>query len=73
MLKSATKDTPDSSPEHAQKIKSATKARDEARKKMLAEKRAAMKQQQLLQAKQQEQGTPDVEIFLPEPSKKVDN
>ena len=67
-LKANNKDTPDSSPEHTQKIRSATKARDEARKRMLAEKRAAMKQQQ--QQQQQQEATPDIEIFLPESSKK---
>ncbi|KAL8571005.1 hypothetical protein ACOMHN_037865 [Nucella lapillus] len=66
-LKANNKDTPDSSPEHAEKMRSAAKARDEARKRMLAEKRAAMKQQQ--QQQQQQQGTPDVEIFLPEGNK----
>ncbi|KAK7093010.1 disks large-associated protein 4-like isoform X2 [Littorina saxatilis] len=66
-LKTNNKDTPDSSPEHAQKIRSAAKARDDARKRMLAEKRAAMKQQQ---QEQQQQSTPDIEIFVPDSSKK---
>nr|KAG5696060.1 hypothetical protein BaRGS_017172 [Batillaria attramentaria] len=66
-LKPNNKDTPESSPEHTQKIRSATKARDEARKKMLAEKRAAMKQQQ---QQQKQEGAPDIEIFLPEDGKK---
>ena len=67
-LKSNNKDTPDSSPEHAQKIRLATKARDDARKRMLAEKRAAMKQQQ--QQQEQREATPDIEIFLPESNSK---
>lgn len=51
------KDTPESSPERSQKAKSAAKARDDARKKMLAEKRAAMKQQRQQEAE-------NVEIFV---------
>ncbi|KAH3703857.1 uncharacterized protein LOC127860219 [Dreissena polymorpha] len=53
------KETPESSPERTQKAKMAAKERNDARKKLLAEKRAAMKQQQV----QQQQ---DVEIFVPE-------
>ncbi|XP_062580767.1 disks large-associated protein 4-like [Saccostrea cucullata] len=49
------KDTPDSSPERTEKMRAAAKAREEARKKMLADRRAAMKQKQ----KQE-----DVEIFV---------
>ncbi|XP_046553193.1 serine/arginine repetitive matrix protein 2-like isoform X1 [Haliotis rubra] len=56
-----TKDTPESSPERVQKARLAAKARDDARKKMLAEKRAAMKQQQANQ---------EVEIYMPENTKK---
>ncbi|XP_055957481.1 disks large-associated protein 5 isoform X2 [Patella vulgata] len=52
------KETPESSPERSQKAKQAAKARDEARKKLLAEKRAAMKQQQ-----NEQKG---VEIYLTE-------
>lgn len=52
------KDTPESSPERTMKAKMAAKERDDARKKMLAEKRAAMKQQ-----KQQQEGEP-VEIYV---------
>lgn len=61
-LKPNGRETPESSPEHAQKIRSAAKARDEARKKMLAEKRAAMKQQQ----QKQQDTEAEVEIFVPE-------
>ncbi|KAK3106613.1 hypothetical protein FSP39_023614 [Pinctada imbricata] len=53
------KDTPESSPERTEKMRQAAKSREEARKKMLAEKRAAMKQKQ----KQQKQSD-DVEIFV---------
>lgn len=51
------KDTPESSPERTMKAKMAAKERDDARKKMLAEKRAAMKQ------KQQQEGEA-VEIYV---------
>ena len=54
------KDTPDSSPERSQKARQAAKARDDARKKILADKRAAMKQKKENQ---------EVEIFLPENGK----
>ncbi|CAG5129201.1 unnamed protein product [Candidula unifasciata] len=60
------KDTPESSPERTQAARQAAKARDEARKKLLLEKRAAMKQASVA-ANSQEQ---EVEIFLPEQSKK---
>ncbi|CAG5116643.1 unnamed protein product, partial [Candidula unifasciata] len=53
------KDTPDSSPEEAQKARQTLKARDEARKKLLAEKRAAMKI-----ATAAASAEPQVEIFL---------
>ncbi|WAR04144.1 DLGP4-like protein [Mya arenaria] len=53
------RDTPDSSPERSQKAKMAAKVRDDARKRMLAEKRAAMKQQ-----KQQQED--NVEIYVPD-------
>lgn len=49
------KDTPESSPERTEKMKAAAKAREDARKKMLADRRAAMKQK----PKQD-----DVEIFV---------
>lgn len=52
------KDTPESSPERTMKAKMAAKERDDARKKMLAEKRAAMKQQ-----RQQQEGEA-VEIYV---------
>ena len=52
------KDTPESSPERTMKAKMAAKERDDARKKLLAEKRAAMKQKQ-----QQEEGE-SVEIYV---------
>ncbi|XP_041371914.1 disks large-associated protein 4-like [Gigantopelta aegis] len=54
------KDTPDSSPERTQKAKQAAKARDDARKKILADKRAAMKQKK---------ENKEVEIYLPENGK----
>ncbi|ESO96470.1 hypothetical protein LOTGIDRAFT_159884 [Lottia gigantea] len=57
------KETPESSPERSQKAKQAAKARDEARKRLLAEKRAAMKQQQSEQSQ-------NIEIFLTEGSGK---
>lgn len=53
------KDTPDSSPERTEKMRMAAKAREDARKKMLSEKRAAMKQRQ-------EQKPKDVEIYTPD-------
>jgi len=53
------KETPESSPERTQKAKMAAKVRDDARKKMLAEKRAAMK-------KQQQEQSETVEIYVPE-------
>lgn len=49
------KDTPESSPERTEKMRAAAKAREDARKKMLADRRAAMKQK----PKQE-----DVEIFV---------
>ncbi|KAL4228410.1 Guanylate-kinase-associated protein (GKAP) protein [Mactra antiquata] len=55
------KDTPESSPERSQKAKMAAKIRDDARKKMLAEKRAAMKQQR-------QQETDGVEIYVADKS-----
>ena len=54
------RDTPDSSPERTQKAKLAARAREEARKKMLAEKRAAMKQKQ--------QNNDNVEIYVADSS-----
>ena len=55
--KAKLKDTPESSPERTQKAKMAAKAREDNRKKLLAEKRAAMKQQK-------EQTNEAVEIFV---------
>lgn len=55
------KDTPESSPERTQKAKMAARAREEARKKMLAEKRAAMKQQKLQ--------NDNIEIYVADSSK----
>lgn len=55
------KDTPESSPERSQKAKMAAKIRDDARKKMLAEKRAAMKQQR-------QQEADNVEIYVADKS-----
>ena len=52
------RDTPESSPERTQKAKLAAKVREDARKKMLAEKRAAMKQQKL------QGNSEDVEIYV---------
>lgn len=43
-------------------MRQAAKARDEARKRLLAERRAAMKQ------KQQKQAEQDIQIFISEPS-----
>lgn len=60
------KETPESSPERTQKAKMAAKARDETRKKLLAEKRAAMKQKQ-----QEENET--VEIYVPDNGSKSDS
>ncbi|RUS77317.1 hypothetical protein EGW08_014914 [Elysia chlorotica] len=60
----SSKNTPDSSPERTQKARQAAKARDEARRKLLAERRAAMKQQ--LQQQQADGDTASVEIFVPE-------
>ncbi|BFZ22341.1 hypothetical protein BsWGS_25380 [Bradybaena similaris] len=60
------KDTPESSPERTQAARQAAKARDEARKKMLLEKRAAMKQASVTPNSQEH----EVEIFLPEQTKK---
>ena len=59
------KDTPESSPERSQKAKMAAKVRDDARKKMLAEKRAAMKQRQ-----QENEG---VEIYVADNGNKSDS
>ena len=55
------KDTPESSPERTQKAKMAARAREEARKKMLAEKRAAMKQQKMQ--------NDNIEIYVADSSK----
>lgn len=60
--KTKVKDTPESSPERTEKMRQAAKARDEARKRLLAERRAAMKQ------KQQKQAEQDIQIFISEPS-----
>lgn len=54
---SKTKETPESSPERTERMKLAARARDDARKKMMAEKRAAMK-------KKQQDSPQDVEIFV---------
>ncbi|KAL3837040.1 hypothetical protein ACJMK2_022430 [Sinanodonta woodiana] len=56
------KENSESSPERAKKAIQAAKAREDARKKILAEKRAAMKQAQ-------QQKETEVEIFLPENGK----
>ncbi|CAL1538392.1 unnamed protein product [Lymnaea stagnalis] len=64
------KDTPDSSPERNQKARQAAKARDEARKKLLAERRAAMKQATATTAASNNGEGGEVEIYLPEPAKK---
>lgn len=54
------KETPDSSPERTEKMRSAARAREDARKRILAEKRAAMRQ------KQQQK---EVEIYVAESEK----
>ncbi|XP_060588813.1 serine-rich adhesin for platelets-like [Ruditapes philippinarum] len=59
------KDTPESSPERSNKAKMAAKVRDDARKKMLAEKRAAMKQRQ--------QDNEAVEIYVADNGNKSDS
>ena len=55
-------DTPEQSPERTQKAKMAARAREEARKKMLAEKRAALKQQKL-------KNNDNIEIYVADSSK----
>jgi len=53
------KDTPESSPERTEKMRQAARAREDARKKMLAEKRAAMRQKN-------QKANQEVEIYVPE-------
>lgn len=60
------RDTPESSPERSQKAKLAAKVRDDARKKMLAQKRAAMKQRQ-------QEADEDVEIYVGDNGSKSDS
>ena len=66
MKAKATSSDPES-PERRNQKAQAAKARDEARKKMLAERRAAMKQQQQQQESQEAEAR--VEIFLPDGDK----